>query len=310
MKLNSSQKLYAMLVVCTAIPFLFNVPIPTKCSPSSVDFYQAVMAIPEGSTVLIQSDWTNSTRGESMGQMESLMKILMRHKVKSVIYSAADPQAPQVARDLINSINLDQKKHGEPEYKRWDDWVMLGFFPNPEGTGNAMASNLRKAFAGKKDTPPGGSPTDVFLSPPLKDIKSVGDAAMLINITASNTINILIERLSGRVKMGSMCTGVMGPETLTYYSSGQLSGVSVGLRGVVEMETMLQSGVNVQGPDGKIFVEQKGKPETAGFPGKQNLGRGMQYFLSLHIALILLIGAVIAGNLPLIKQRLEARRKS
>ncbi|MFN3729073.1 MAG: hypothetical protein ACK4XJ_05110 [Fimbriimonadaceae bacterium] len=308
-KLTGNQRLYLLLIAVTSLPFIFQVAIPTKCNPQTVSLYQALMTIPEGSTVLIQSDWTNSTRGESQGQLEALLRILMRRNIKFVVYSVADPQAPLVARNVIRSVNQERKANGEREYERWNDWVNLGYFPNAEGTGQAMAANIRVAFAGRTDLSPNGVQTDVFQSPVLKDIRSVGDAAMLINVHASGTQNVLIERLYGRIRLASMCTGVMGPEVLVYYASGQLVGVSVGLRGVVEMETMMQNGVNVRGADGRIAVDQPGRPETPGFEGKKNFGRGMQYFLSLHTALLLLIGAVVVGNIPVVKQNIANRRR-
>ena len=89
--------LYAVLVVTTAASLFIHVEIPVNADVSSKDLYIALMDIPPEKTILIESDWTNSTRGESAGHFEALMRILMSRGQKFAIYSLADPQAPQVA---------------------------------------------------------------------------------------------------------------------------------------------------------------------------------------------------------------------
>ena len=81
-----------------------------------------------------------------------------------------------------------------------------------------------------------------------------------------------------------LVTGVMGPETQVYYSSGQLLGLSKGLKGVYDLETMMESGVRIKDKDYPPFT------------GKTNLGRGSIYYPTLHFALALLILAVVVGN--------------
>jgi len=89
--------------------------VPNEPEAPTVDLYQAVMKIPENDTILLASDWTNSTRGESAGQFKALMRILMRRKIKVAIYTSADPQAPKVSRDMIGDLNKERRDKGEPE---------------------------------------------------------------------------------------------------------------------------------------------------------------------------------------------------
>jgi len=91
-----------------------------------------------------------------------------------------------------------------------------------------------------------------------------------------------------------MVTGVMVPENTTYYASGQLKGLCGGVKGVYDLETMMEDGVNVEGPH-KVLSE-KYTEVIPGFPGKTNAGKGTAYYPSLHFALFLLILAVVTGN--------------
>ncbi len=314
--------LYLCLVLATAAPLFVKQTIPTIPDRPAVDLFAALMSLPDGCTIIVQSDWTNSTRGESAGAMEALLRIIMRKNIKFALMAVADPQAPQVAKDTIRRINEERKAKGEKEWKQWDDWVALGYFPNAEGIGNAMANNLRTAWSGKKDLKPGAGMTDVFQSPVLQSIQRVEDVQMIINIHASDTMNRLVERIKKRTKLASMCTGVMGPETLVYHTSGQIVGVSVGLNGVVWMETMMERGIDpydaIDPETGKTMTSKKaerlsmdpknpvraiGKPKIEGFKEATNYARGMNYYLSLHFALGLMILAVVAGNIGMVLTR-------
>lgn len=278
--------LYSILFIVTAVPLWFNIPVPNSPSPASTDFYNMIKNVPDGSTVLLASDWTNSTRGESGGEFKALLRILMRKKVKFAIY-CADPQAPQVALDVVAYLNAENKAHGQPEYQQWNDYVMVGYFPNAEAAANSIQNNLSNAFADKKDFDDHGQLRPVMTSPVLKNYKLVGDLPCLVLITASNTSNVMIERITS-VPIGMMVTGVMGPETQVYYASKQVKGLVTGLKGVYDVESMMQKDY----PDPKIYV---------------NLDNGAKYYPTLHLALLLLIIAVIIGN---VGQMLTRRSKS
>ncbi len=266
--------LYLALILATAVPLFFPVPLPNEPKDTAKALFAAINEIPDESTVIIQSDWTESTRGESRGQMDILLRMLMRKNVKFAICSAADPQAPEVFRNLVFKLNAERKELKLREYKKWDDWVELGFYPSAEALGQAIAADIRGAFAGKRDAPPGGDDRPVFESPVLKDIVKVDDLSMYLVVTGTKSIIIAIERFSDKVKMGGMVTGVMGPETANYFYSGQLKGLSAGLKGVYDMCSL----------------------EEVAHPGTTKLKREEQYILSLHVAIFLLIAAVIVGN--------------
>lgn len=308
------QTIYLVLMVVVSISVLasrfYGIVVPNKPNASAQEFFATVMSIPEGSTVFIQSDFTNSTRGESAGQFEALLRILMRRKIKFAVFCASgEPQAPQVAVDYVNRINQERMAKGEPSYERWNDWVALGLFTDGRATAKSMMADLPRAIEGRKDSPPGGEARDVRESPVLQNIKSLDDIALYIVITASKTTDILVERLKfkpvkyGEIevksKLGGMVTGVMGPEALNYYKSDQLFGLVVGLNGAVEVETMMEKGI----PAGS-FDKYKGI-QIEGFKGQLNLARGMSYYFALHTAMLLLIIMVIIGNVGMVLNKKE-----
>jgi len=298
-RLQSINKptLFFILIILTSIPLFFGgVIVPDEPDPPVIELYKQLESIPAGKTVLLQSDWTLSTRGESMGQFKSVFRILMRQHVKVCLFTLADPQAPQVARDAIRELNVEQADHHEPLFNEWTDWIHIGYFPNAEGTTISMVSDVRKAFGGKKANKPLSGMTDIFQSPVMAGVHTLKDIPMYLLITASATTTVALQRLSGHVPLAFMVTGVMGPETQPYYDSHQVAGLSKGLKGVYDLETLMQNG----------YMMADGTKLPA-YPGEINLDRGTSYMPSLHAALTLLILAVVAGNVGVFLSRRKAR---
>jgi hypothetical protein len=276
--------LYLVLIIATTLPLFLNIPVPNRALPESKALYENLMALKEGDRVLIESDWTNSTRGESSGEFDAVIRILMRKKVKFALYSSGDAQAPQVARDEIRVINDLEKAAGKPTLTPFEDYVIMGYFPGAEGTLNGIENNVRATFAGKKDYPPNSPPKDVLESKVFEGIKNLADFKYLIVITASKTTEVTIERIK-KAPLMFMVTGVMAPETRNYFSSGQIVGLVGGVKGVYDLEGLMEKG----------------------FPGENNKGKGTAYYLSLHFALGLLIFVVILGNVAMFLAGKKAR---
>ena len=266
--------LYAILFILTSLAVLVPMDLPDKPVKPSQDFYNFVNKLPADKPVLISSDWTNSTRGESAGEFKALLRVLMRHNIKMCVFSMADPNAPQVARDTIQEINEERRKAHERPYDRWTDWVNAGFFPNAEAISNAMNNNFKTAFQDKKDVDPTtGSESPIFNSPVLQHVSSLSDFSCLIIVTGSKTSNIAIERVT-KTPLVLMVTGVMGPEMNVYYDSGQVKGLVSGLKGLFDVE--------------KLMNED--------YKGETNFDNGAKYYPPLHLDLALLVIAVIIGN--------------
>ncbi len=293
--------LYAILLVLTSAGLFIPVEVPVEPDGSTLDLYASLAEVDPEKTVLVQSDWTNSTRGENAGHFEALIRFLMARNQKFVVYSYGDPQAPQVARDALTRINQEREAAGRYVYKEFDDYVTLGYFPNAEAQTVSMDNNIRAAWGHKKVKDSTGKDRPCFESPVLQDINSVDDAGYLMIVTASSTIDIAVERLSDNtVPMGAMVTGDVGPQVLPYHQAEQVTGVGVGLKGVYEFEFMMNYGVN--------YAEGDEKPKVA-HPNREvmippvedsvTFGRGKSYYATLHIALTLLIIAVVVGNLGL-----------
>ena len=217
-----------------------------------------------------------------------------------------------MARNSLLEILEERKELGLREYKEWEDYIVVGYFPNAEAQTVSLQTDIRDAWGSKKIRDP-GTRTDrsPFESPVLENVYSVNDAGFLMIITASNTIDIAVERLSQEiVPLGCMCTGVVGPQVLPYHQAGQVVGVAVGQKGVYDFEYMMKYGVNVE-KDGETALVKHPDDGIQIQPIEEGVtfGRGKSYYATLHIALLLMIFAIIVGNVGMAVSR-KARKSS
>jgi hypothetical protein len=268
--------LYLILILLVVVQTLSPLDIPNVVSPRSQALYDHLSQQPPGSFVVVQTDWTYSTRGESYAQFKALIRLLMRKKIRFVVTTAgSDPQAPVIAKQIISQL---AKEPGGNNYEEGKDYAIAGFFPSAEAHIRAMVNNIR----GELGTRGLGD------SPVLEGVRDLSDAKAVINITGSATITLWIERIRNKAPLGLMCTAVMSAENIPYYIAGQLKGIVIGAKGAFDFETLLA----------KEFPNSQ--PE---FKDYKNYDAGRRYMGPLAFALLLLIVSVIVGNIAMIQVR-------
>lgn len=299
--------LYLILFIVVSLPLVYtkyaNQPLRIKPEIYTKDTYVLLRNLGPTDTIIIDSGFTNSSRGENGGQLEAVLRMCMRQGVKFVLFSSVDPQSPQIARDFIRRLNKERTEKGLPFYKKWDDYIEMGFFSDSPTMLQTMGEDLSRAWANRKVKDQEGRSRDVFASPPMQKVRKIEDFKAYVTIAASGIMPTIVPRVGQKVPVLSMITGVMFPEQLNYYKSGQLKGMVNGLSGCVEMETLMEKGIDANGIVGGTAMPM----QAAAFPGEKNFNRGMAYYLALHAALALLILAVVIGNVGMLLTRRSSR---
>ncbi|MCW5947133.1 MAG: hypothetical protein KIT74_08895 [Fimbriimonadales bacterium] len=262
--------LYLILMLLVGWQIVAPIDADNVVSAKTQDLFASIDAMKEGDVVVVQSDWTNSTRGESRSQFQALMRHLMRKRVK-IILTSIDPQAIEVAR-----VNLEEvaKEPGNNNYELNRDYVIGGYFPDAYNYVFGMVNNIRKELAAK----------GVLGTPVMENINDLSDCKAVILVTASASINVWYQRMRSKTDLALFCTAVMSAENIPYYASGQLVGLAIGAKGAFDYETLLEEKYGSQ--DGMI-----------------NIAAGKRYMGPLAFALMLLIVAVVFGNIAMVMVR-------
>lgn len=300
--------LYLILFVVVSVPLVVSKyvdrPLPVKPEDYTKDTYTILRNLGPEDTIILDSGFTNSSRGENGGQLEAVLRMMIRQRVKFILYSSVDPQSPQIARDFIRRINKEFPE--DQQYRKWNDYIDMGFFSDSPTMLQAMGQDLKRAWQNRTTRDLDGKSKDIFMSPPMKNINKIEDIKAYVTIAASSIMPTIVPRVGKKVRVLSMITGVMFPEQLNYYRSGQLKGLVNGLGGCVELETLMEKGIdaggNVVDKEAEREMPMKADPSEKG-ENQKNYNRGMAYYLALHAALALLIIAVIVGNIGMFLAR-------
>ena len=262
--------LYLILIILVSWQILQPITVPNVVLPMSQAMFDKVESLKDGDVVLIESDWTTSTQGESEGQFKALIRQLVRKRVKFIL-TAIDPLAPGIARLRVDQVLKEEAP--DPPYIQGTDWAVAGYFPNAENYVLAMVTNVKDTLDGK----------GLAGKPIMSGIKDLSDMKAVINVTASASINVWYERIRGKAPIGLMCTAVMAGENIPYFASGQLFGMVIGAKGAFDYEDLLAQ----KYPDEKYLNYQSGR----------------RYMSPLFFALLLLIVSVIVGNVAMVVLR-------
>lgn len=298
--------LCAVVSLAVIVSHAMSIRVPTVIDPCTAEAYTLLRNVPEGSTVIIDTGYTNASRGESGCQMEAVLRMLMREKVKFVVYTWVEPQCAIIVQQAIDEINSERRLAHEPEYREWTDYLNLGYFPDGATMLQTVAANLRESlWKAKLAKDLSGRQRPVFESPVLHGIQKVSDLKLYVVLSPTNLMPTVVARVGPMLPVISMPIGVMFPEQFNYYKSGQLKGLVNGLVGAIQLETLMEEGIDSQGVPGG---HAPGKPIAAGFPGQANYARGASYYFAFCCAIGLLLLAIAVGNVGMFLEQRRAGR--
>jgi hypothetical protein len=262
--------LYLILILVVTLFILIPIKLPNIPLPQSEKLYNAIADAPDGSLILISSGWTMSSRGETLPLYQALVRLCMRKNHHVLVVSMTEPAAAGYA---LSSLTEVAHEKGHKPYVEGRDWLGLGYLPNIDATIQSFATDFRGAMERVQVFGKPATSTDM-----LKDVRSLRDVAVVVDVSASASYWSFVERITGITKFGLMCTGVMFPEALPYQATGQLVGVAFGARGAYDFETMMAEDPRFEKQGGKFY------------------GYGQVYMAPLTAAMLLLVAAIVVGN--------------
>lgn len=256
--------IFLLVALAVVIPMLVPLNLPVDITGPVKNVYDKIESLPEGSVVLISTDYDPGSEAELYPATEAIIEHCFRKNLR-IYMMGLWPAGSELGNMALNKIAQSyNKKYGK-------DYINVGYRPG----GQVMLLSLGRNFGDVIKVDYQGIPID---SLPLGGgVKSARDISLVITFSAGDPgILHWITYFHARygVPICGATTAIMAPQMYPYLSSGQLTGLLGGLKGAAEYETL---------------VDKK--------------GRGLRGMDSQSIVHLLLVGFIALGNVILVYQR-------
>lgn len=249
--------IFLLIGISVVLPMFLPITIPEKITSQTQELYDAMQAIPEGSTIMIPFEIWPSTLPET----EPLARAAVRHafmrNLKVVSLSNIGAGGPSITERVL-------REEGAAFGKTYGvDYVNLGYKANYLAVLTGMGTSIRSIYP----TDHSGTPLDSL--PIMRGVDSYRDIAFAFIISDNATSDYWVSIVGARfgMRMGAGVTAVMAPKMFAYIDAKQLQGLLGGMKGGAEYESLI------------------GRPDWA------TRGMGAQSLIHLII-----IGFIILGN--------------
>jgi len=221
--------IFLLIAISVILPMFLPITIPEKITDQTQALYDAMQAIPEGTTIMIPFEIWPSTLPET----EPLARAAVRHAfmrhLKIVSLSNIGAGGPSIAERVL-------REEGKAFGKIYGvDYVNLGYKANYLAVLTGMGTSIRSIYP----TDYSGTPLDSL--PIMKNVDSYRDIGFVFAISDNATIDYWVSIVGARfgVKMGAGVTAVMAPKLFAYVDAKQLVGLLGGMKGGAEYEKLI-----------------------------------------------------------------------
>ncbi len=221
--------IYLTMLVLVSLPLLNPLGIPLDINKGTRDVFEQLDAVPAGKQVLFSINYDPTSAADIAPQAKVMLDHLMSKDVKValVCFSAA---GPAIIEDLIAPHLEAGKVYGE-------DLVNLGFIAG----GETAIRNFGRDVIGTAKADYHG--TDLTKMSIMSGIKDVRDFELVFVFHGYNPgIQEWVRQVQGPlgIRLLAGVVSVSVPEVMPFHTSGQLSGLTQGLRGAAEYELLAQ----------------------------------------------------------------------
>ncbi len=231
--------LYLLLVLVLSAPFLFPVPVPAPVvSPQTKSFYDTIEEMAKDPArkdklVIVSANFDAGTKAENGTQAEAVMRHLMQHHMRFAIFDFNAPQGRQLAQDFMDA---NQAKYGYVYGRDYSNW---GY--RPAAAIAPLLKSMVHDVPGTIGNDINGTPVGTL--PSMKDVKTVDDIGLIVELTASESLPTWLQyfQRAGKEPIPTLyCpTRVMAPQAFPLLKSGQIQGMLSGLNGTIEYEGLI-----------------------------------------------------------------------
>ncbi len=278
--------LFLFMGQAIVLPIFFPIGLPALPGDATVDTYDAVANIKDGSRVFMSIDFDPASRPELEPFAKSVLVQLKRKRCKIVIVSLWE-YAPPLINGYVRSILQAPLNPGGPPddplnkiYERKTDFIFLGFKSGKQAVINTLGQSLPTAYPTTQEGEPVGT---IPIMEGIRSVQDFKDSGILILISAGFPGAKEYVELLSRYELPIVVstTAVSRTDLQPFYSSGQLKGLVAGMQGAAEYEQLVNP------------------------PGEQLGKKGLDV---LNIGTLVIILAIVLGNLIYLAERRQQKR--
>jgi len=256
--------IYLCVGLAVIIPMLVPLGLPVDITRPVRAVYDAIEALPEGSIVLVSTDYDPGSEAELYPATEAVLEHCFRRNLRVYMMGLWPAGSDLGQRALDTLARIHHKQYGI-------DFINVGYRPG----GAVMLLSLGRSFRDVIRVDRRGTPID---SLPLgRTVRSARDIALVMTLSAGDPGVIhWVQYFHARYNtpICAATTAIMAPRQYPYMNAGQLVGLLGGLKGAAEYETLVN-----------------------------RRGRGLTGMDSQSIVHVLLVLFILLGNVILIHER-------
>ncbi|MDA3838709.1 MAG: hypothetical protein PF574_06975 [Candidatus Delongbacteria bacterium] len=217
-------------IIIPLIPGFDFLKFPVSASKETKAIFDIIEGLDEGDAVHIDFAFTPTQKAELLPFFEAFYKHCMLKKVKVFIYYGASVNGMPLGKETVKRIMQ------RPEFSHMEegvDYLNMEYIPiQPDIQIFGMVSDYKGTF--KKQ----GKIFD--------GVETLDDIDLILGISGSKWHQPLIDmQIRFHYKFAMAVTAVTGPDYIPYFQTGQLCGLSNGLRGAAEYEMLVSKKYDV-----------------------------------------------------------------
>ena len=222
--------IFLMITLGVWLPLWFSFEMPVKITPDVEAVYDALAAIPDGSTVLCSFEYGPSTMPEVDPMARSVMRYLFGRGHKIVVMCLW-PDGAFMSQDVLQDVAV-----GEFGLEYGVDYVNLGYKAGNEVVIKSIAESFSRTF------PVDTRGRNLGDYPIMQGIENLANIDFIFSFSAGypGTVEWVQYAADPFDKlMSTGCTAVQVTEVVPFVQSGQCKGILGGLSGAAEFELLL-----------------------------------------------------------------------
>ena len=204
----------------------------------SKSLFEAIEGLKEGDPLLISFDFDPGSKPELYPAARSVLKHAFEKKLRIVtmgLWVSGTGLAATIVQDVA-AEHYGSREEAEKHYGT--DYVFLGWRPGLF----AVIIELGEGIQATYDTEFYGRSTNDL--PVLQGVDKLKDFELVVTLSAGSPgMEDWIQFGQGKygIKLGGAVTAVAAPGMLTFFKSGQLSGLLSGMKGAAEYEKLMKN---------------------------------------------------------------------